>query len=148
MLGKLAKWLRLLGFDTQIAAFDERGHIDSFLSEAFIPITRTEKWRNIDGLVFIRSNDSFEQLKELISEVGLGPEDIRPFTRCSLCNAELLRIPRDAACSSVPDFVFETATDFRQCPQCQKIYWPGSHKTRMLEKLRSVLGGIGQDLQD
>jgi len=79
-------------------------------------------------------------LKELISGLGIGPEDIRPFTRCSICNAGLHPIPRDAAFSSVPDFVFETATDFRQCPECRKIYWPGSHKTHMLKKLKSLPG--------
>lgn len=140
MLGKLARWLRVLGFDTQITAFEERGSLESFLIKGFIPVTRSEKWRNIEGLVFIRSNDSFEQLKELISGLALGPEHIRPFTRCSICNAELHSIPRSAAFSSVPDFVFQTATDFRQCLQCRKIYWPGSHKTRMLEKLQSLLG--------
>ena len=101
-----------------------------------------------EGIVFIRSNDSFEQLTELISGLQLGLNHIRPFTRCSICNSELARIPRDAAFGSVPDFVFETAVSFRQCLECRKIYWPGSHKGRMLEKLHSLFGWRPDELEE
>jgi len=145
MLGKLAKWLRVVGFDTRIAPLSDRNRILSFLADGSICVTRAEKWRDVQGVVFIRNNDSFEQLKELISLLDLGPNLVRPFTRCSLCNSELIRIPRDAVFGSVPDFVFETATSFRECPECRKIYWPGSHKDRMLEKLQAVFGWKPED---
>ena len=140
MLGKLAKWLRVLGLDTRIEHFKDRRHIESFLAQHLIPVTRTEKWRNIGGLVFIRNNDSFEQLQELLSALNLRPNHIRPFTRCSICNSVLSPIQKSAAFGNVPDFVFETAPDFRQCPECRKIYWPGSHRDHMLQKLKSLSG--------
>jgi uncharacterized protein len=148
MLGKLAKWLRFLGFRTRIAPLTERSHIESLTADGFIPVTRAQKFQNIEGLVFIRSNDSFEQLKELLSALNIGPKDIQPFTICSRCNSELQHIPRNAVFGSVPDFVFETAMDFRQCPECLNIYWQGSHKGRMLEKLRAVLGWKLNEAED
>ena len=140
MLGKLARWLRILGFDTRIAPLRERSQIQSLLCQGMIPVTRTEKWRGIEGLVFIQNNDPFEQLKELISSLALRPDHLRPFTRCSGCNSELARIPKNEAFGGVPDFIYETVRDFRQCPRCRKVYWPGSHKDHMLEKLEEVLG--------
>jgi uncharacterized protein len=140
MLGKLAKWLRILGFHAQITPLKERLQIESLMTQGFIIVSRAEKWRGIDGLVFIRSNDPFEQLTELITGLDIKQSDLRPFSRCGVCNTALRRIPRVAAFGEVPDFVFETMTDFRQCPECRKIYWPGTHKGRMLERLHSLLG--------
>ncbi len=140
MLGKLAKWLRVLGFDAPIHALWERDRIDSLLAEGFVPVTRREKWRDLEGIVFIRCDRPFEQVVELLSRLQLGRADLRPFTRCSVCNAELFEIGREAAFGRVPDFVFETASDFRECPACGRIYWPGSHKARMLDRLRSIKG--------
>ncbi len=63
MLGKLSKWLRTLGFDARSMPLDDRARIDSLLSGGFIPVTRREKLRDIEGVVFIRDNNQFEQLK-------------------------------------------------------------------------------------
>lgn len=142
MLGKLAKWLRVLGFDARSMPLTDSLRIDSLLSGGFIPVTRREKFRDIEGVLFIRNDYHFEQLKELISSLAIGMDEVRPFSRCSLCNTQLLLIPREAAFGAVPDFVFETASDFHRCPKCEKIYWPGSHRQKMIDKLRDL--GIGQ----
>lgn len=138
MLGKLAKWLRVLGFDATTAALRDVEGIEALIAEGRVPVTKREKWRDLEGIVFIHKNKSFDQLAELLTGVGLCREDFRPFTRCSVCNSALFEIPRDAALGKVPDFIFETAPDFRKCPQCGRIYWPGSHKAHMLDKLRSI----------
>lgn len=140
MLGKLAKWLRMLGFDTRVTLFRDRAQIESFLARARIPVTRRQTFQGVPGVLFLRQDRHFEQLRELICALHLERSDIRPFTRCSICNTELLSIPREDAFGRVPDFVFETAGDFRKCPECEKLYWPGSHKGRMLDKLESVVG--------
>jgi uncharacterized protein with PIN domain len=140
MLGKLAKWLRVLGFDAPSIRLDDRVRVDCLLSEGIIPVTRREKFRDIEGVLFVRNDHQFAQLKELISSLGIGIDELRPFSRCSLCNAELLQIPRGAAFGAVPDYVLETASDFRKCPECAKVYWPGSHRQKMFDKLESVTG--------
>jgi len=137
MLGKLAKWLRVLGFDARTMRLD-RSRIDSLLSEGLIPVTRREKLRDVEGVLFIRGDHQFDQLKELISSLRITAVELRPFSRCSLCNAELFQIPREAAFGAVPDYVFETASDFRKCPECAKVYWPGSHRQKMIQELRDL----------
>ena len=120
MLGKLAKWLRALGFDARSMPLDERARIDSLLSEGYIPVTRREKFRDIEGVIFIRDDHQFEQLKELISMLNVGIDELRPFSRCSRCNAELVQIPREAAFGAVPDYVFETVSRFSQVSGVRK----------------------------
>lgn len=140
MLGKLAKWLRVLGFDARSMFLADRAAVESLLVEGFIPVTRRGKFRDIEGVVFIRSDRHFEQLMELVSLVSLGGEEVRLFSRCTLCNAGLAPIPAEAAFGAVPDYVFETASDFRKCPECGRVYWPGSHRRRMIDKLESLTG--------
>ncbi len=140
MLGKLAKWLRVLGFDARSMRLDDLVQIEALLSEGVIPVTRREKLRDIEGVLFIRSDRQLEQLKELISSLSIGIDELRPFSRCSLCNADLLQIPRQAAFGAVPDYVLETASDFRKCPECARVYWPGSHRQKMFDKLEFVTG--------
>ena len=140
MLGKLGKWLRVLGFDAASMLLDDRVRVDCLLSEGIIPVTRREKFRDIEGVLFIRNDHQIEQLKELISSLSIGIDELRPFSRCSLCNADLLQIPRKAAFGAVPDYVFETSSDFRKCPECARVYWPGSHRQKMFDKLESVTG--------
>ena len=140
MLGKLAKWLRALGFYARSMPLDERVRIDSLFSEGYIPVTRREKFRHIEGVIFIRDDHRFEQLKELISLLNVRIDELRPFSRCTRCNAELAQIPREAAFGAVPDYVFETVCDFRKCPECARMDWPGSHRKRMIDKLKSATG--------
>jgi uncharacterized protein with PIN domain len=140
MLGKLAKWLRVLGFDARSMPLNERARVDRLLSEGTIPVTRREKLRDIEGVLFIRNDRQLEQLKELISSLSIGIDELQPFSRCSLCNADLQQIPREAVFGVVPDYVLETASDFRKCPECARVYWPGSHRQKMFDKLESVTG--------
>ena len=140
MLGKLAKWLRVLGFDARSMPLDDLARVESLLSEGIIPVTRREKLRDIEGVLFIRTDRQLEQLKELISVLSIGIDELRPFSRCSLCNADLLQIPRKAVFGAVPDYVLETASDFRKCPECARVYWPGSHRQKMFDKLESITG--------
>jgi hypothetical protein len=140
MLGKLAKWLRALGFYARSIPLQDRAQIISLVSEGFIPVTRREKFRDIEGVVFIHGDHQLEQLKELISTLSIGIDELKPFSRCSLCNAQLFQIPREAAFGIVPDYIFESASDFRKCPECARVYWPGTHRIKMMDKLKSAVG--------
>jgi hypothetical protein len=140
MLGKLAKWLRILGFDARAIPLRDHAQISRLISEGFIPITRKEKFKGFEGVVFIHGDRQFEQLRELATTLSITGEALLPFSRCSVCNAQLVQVSREAVAGAVPDFVFETASDFRKCPQCERMYWPGSHRERILERLESELG--------
>ena len=138
MLGKLAKWLRVLGFDARSMPLD-RSVIGALLSSGLIPVTRREKLSDVEGVLFIRRDHQFDQLKELISSLHIAADELRPFSRCSVCNAELLHLPGEAALGAVPDYVFETAVDFRKCPECERVYWPGSQRQKMIDRIEHLV---------
>ncbi len=140
MLGKLARWLRVLGCDARSISLENPGVLTALMNEGCTPVTRREKFREVEGVVFIRSDHPFEQLMELIDLVNLRREEVRLFSRCTLCNVALDQISGEAAFGFVPDYVFETVSDFRKCPECGRVYWPGSHRRKMIEQLESLTG--------
>ncbi|MDR3567984.1 MAG: Mut7-C RNAse domain-containing protein [Syntrophobacteraceae bacterium] len=143
MVGRLARWLRVLGLNARSVVLSGREVVESLISEGCIPVTRSRKFRDIDGVAFIRSDRSFEQLLEVISLVSITREEVRPFSRCTLCNARLVPVAREAVFGAVADYVFETAIDFCRCPDCARVYWPGSHRRKMIAKLESLTGWVG-----
>ncbi|MGC9194079.1 MAG: Mut7-C RNAse domain-containing protein [Syntrophobacteraceae bacterium] len=140
MLGKLARWLRVLGLDARSILLANRGVLESLLSAGVVPVTRREKFRHIEGVIFIRADHHFEQLAELISLCTIQRDQVRLFSRCALCNAPLEPAAPREAFGAVPDYIFETTRDFRKCPQCGRIYWPGSHRQKMAAQLEAVTG--------
>ena len=140
MLGKLAKWLRILGFDTRCERLLRPEQLDGWRREGFLIITRNHQWRGQDQIVHLRANDPMEQLHELIAAVGISRDELQFLRRCVLCNSLLQLIPRESALGDVPDYVYETNTRFHRCPTCHKIYWPGSHPKRMTDRLASETG--------
>ncbi|MFC1829931.1 Mut7-C RNAse domain-containing protein [Thermodesulfobacteriota bacterium] len=128
-LGKLARWLRILGFDT---LFDPKTPFGEFIEHGKrrILLTRTERIRGKNTshkLIFITSNNPYEQLREVVQDLGLVPEDLRIFSRCIRCNVSVKPVDKGSIRHSVPDYVWETHDTFRICDQCRRIYWAGSH---------------------
>ena len=137
-LGKLAKWLRLLGFDTifELDVCDGR-FMNDFEPERIL-LTRTEQIREACSsrrLIFVESNDLKEQLRQVIHELGIALENTRPLTRCLKCNVIITTIEKGSICGQVPDHVWETNDIFQTCSKCKRIYWPGSHTKRSMERI-------------
>ena len=135
-LGKLTKWLRLLGFDTR---YDRRRpdvrRLRADSSAGRLVLTRSKSVADNlprDRVLFIKSNDPIEQMKQLIDESHLTADQIQVFSRCSICNTVLDYFGKTDAEGLVPDYIYQTQTTFKRCPSCQRIYWPGSHGTRWL----------------
>jgi uncharacterized protein with PIN domain len=129
-LGKLAKWLRILGFDTDYQAGTATQRFVDAAEKERILLTRTRQVRDQNTgrqLVFITANDPFGQVKQVIQALGLVPADTRPFSRCTRCNISTRQVDRDSVQGSVPDYVWETHTEFKSCSGCGRIYWEGSH---------------------
>ena len=141
-LGKLAKWLRLLGFDTVFENESDPGQFSDHLLPGTILLTRTEQVRDTltasQRLIFIESNDIEKQLRQVIDELRLEIKDIHPFSRCLICNVTNEKIEKDRIYGQVPDYVWENNTVFQSCPKCKKIYWPGSHFERSMEKIINI----------
>jgi hypothetical protein len=142
MLGRLTKWLRLLGYDTAY----ENDATDHELArraraEGRVLLTRHEELAARRGLqtLLIRS----QQLEEQVDEVraALGPPPAASLSRCSLCNGTLEDVMPEDVAERVPPYVLHTHTSFRRCTRCGKVYWSGSHVETMSEEL-DRFGGL------
>jgi len=143
MLGRLAHWLRLLGFDT--AWHNEIGR-DEIARRAFeegrIAVTRSRslarRWR-LPRLIVLESDALAGQLRELERALALSAKE-RPFTRCSRCNELLEPAPPESVAAQVPPRVRLEQSRFARCPGCGRVYWEGSHvarSARWLERTRA-----------
>jgi len=139
-LGKLAKWLRLLGFDT---VYEQGLTPETFAGERHnrILLTRTRRtWEANapEDCLLITADRVFDQLKQVIRTLSLHIDDIRPFSRCISCNTPIAPIDKTAVYGRVPDYIWETHERFQHCDQCRQTFWEGSHVDRGMEKIRQL----------
>jgi uncharacterized protein with PIN domain len=136
MLGKLARWLRLMGFDaTYLPDVDDIVLVRHARAEGRLLVTRDRGLaarRGVEALL-IDSQDLEGQLNEVLSALGAPPPDAIP--RCTLCNEPLEELPHDAAEGRVPPYVWRTQETFSQCPVCRRVYWPGTHWEAIQEQV-------------
>ena len=140
-LGRLAKWLRLLGFDTLYESEKSSDGFIESLEKDRIVLTRTQRFRTRYGsrrLIFIESDHLEQQLNQVLNEPGISMDQTKPFSRCLQCNVPIIAVEKNSLLGKVPDYIFETQTRFQKCPVCDGIYWPGSHTQRSLEKIRQL----------
>ena len=140
MLGTLAKWLRILGYDTQYDSdLDDHQLVRLARAENRILLTRDRELARRRGLsvLLIASERLDEQIAQVLKELGL--ESRRSFSRCPVCNALLSSLDRETARSRVPPYVAETQTLFKACPKCQRVYWRGTHWQQMDDQLARIL---------
>jgi uncharacterized protein with PIN domain len=142
MLGRLARWLRILGYDTRYEAHvDDADLVRRALEEERVILTRDrglpEEFR-VPALVLVEAERPAEQLRELVQRLRLDPEG-RLFTRCSRCNASLESAARDHIADRVPARVLHDHQHFKCCPSCGRVYWEGSHVDRIRNAIRHAL---------
>jgi uncharacterized protein len=140
MLGKLAKWLRILGFDTHFERLHSPEQIETYRTQGFLLITRNRRWSGQTQIFCLTANDSLEQLREIIALVPVTPKEICLLQRCVRCNELLQETAREQAFGQVPDYIFETHVSFCRCPKCRRLFWQGSHPQRIIERLHQKLG--------
>lgn len=136
MLGRLARWLRLMGYDAPLRQGDWPRPLPGE-----VVLTRRGKAASLAGYLFIEHDSLEGQLRQVVEALGL---ELRPralFTRCLSCNQPVAPVNAQEVEGLVPEYVLHTAGSFTRCPSCGKIYWPGSHGQRALERLRAMLGG-------
>jgi len=148
MLGRLAKWLRLLGFDVlYFSDIEDREVIKICRQQNRTILTRDTRMlqcRDARGAVFIRSDHVFEQLQELKDILELHDPDLGE--RCVACNGNLHAVTdRGEVQELVPDYVYHNFGSFMQCNGCGKVYWEGSHYKNIRERLREVLRKSNED---
>ncbi len=139
-VGKLVKWLRLLGYDTVFfAGADDADMVARALKEKRVMLTRDtgimERWVVTSGklkAILIKSEVPEEQIQQVVQTLRL---DFKPFTRCLECNQTLTPTGQEAVKGRVPPYVFKTQEQYMECPNCHRIYWRGTHWQAMVKKL-------------
>ncbi len=142
MLGKLARWLRILGYDVLYEpAISDDDLIAKALHEHRIILTMdrllTER-KSAKNSLLIRSPDYKEQLRQVITHFNIDYKS-GIFTRCLVCNKLLDPIKKEKIKDRVPPYVYSTQDEFDICRQCSRVYWSGTHRIKMLEMLDELL---------
>ena len=140
-LGRLAKWLRILGFDTSYYNQDKLSSlIIQALRDERIILTRNQRLPQARGLkiVLIKNEKIKKQVEEVLKTLKIVLEPEMMFSRCILCNAKLADIAKDKVKDKVPEYVFKTQEDFVTCPKCQRIYWQGTHWGNVQKTLEEI----------
>ncbi|MDY6972745.1 MAG: Mut7-C RNAse domain-containing protein [Thermodesulfobacteriota bacterium] len=137
MLGKLAKWLRVLGYDTCYQRCYPPGAIDQLVQEGRRLLSRQKEITfRYGNAILLRGHRVGRQMAELKDRVHLAPDWSKWFSRCLVCNALLEETPTEEARENVPEYIFfENINGIRFCPSCGRYYWPGSHRTSMVRQL-------------
>ena len=143
MLGTLAKWLRILGYDT---LYDNQIDDDDLIlrcaAEGRIALTRdvrlTQRPR-LQHAILISDDRLLVQVQEVLTHIGEQVDPERLLSRCIECNDRIQNLSREAVRERVPAYVFETQSHFRSCPTCRRVYWGGTHRERIMERLAPLL---------
>ncbi len=150
MLGRLARWLRLLGYDTlYYPQIEDRLLLKIAREDNRILLTRDTrlvKVRGVQHFLLLKENNPFRQLKNLIMVFRLKLDDKSGsnegsaiFSRCAVCNTSLNNIPKEEIKGFVPKYVYQTSDIFRRCSRCGKLYWKGTHSEKFKKKLLEIL---------
>ena len=140
-LGKLAKWLRTLGYDTLFFDPIEDGELVArALKEDRVVLSRDTqlarfKFKLGQNLLRIESDKPLEQLKQVLNQFKLKPNKELVFSRCSVCNEPLKKVEKEKIKDRLYPFVYKTQDHFVHCPECDRIYWSATHVENMTKKL-------------
>ena len=144
MLGRLARWLRVLGFDTVYdPSLDDAALVRLADTEDRLLLTRDRyllRELRPRRAIEITSDSPLQQLVALVTTLELSAPD-ELFTRCLLCNTPLETVAPADALTFLPTAARELPGPFRRCPSCGRAYWAGSHVRRMTRALAAALPG-------
>lgn len=144
MLGKLARWLRIIGFDTlYFNKIDDSEIIRMALQEQRVILTRdTElsKSKKIPRAVLIHSNNHLEQLKEVLLFLNKASREFSNLPcRCVICNGELVSCDKNLILNLTPEYILLHNKSFLRCSKCNKVFWHGSQKEKINRTIQSIL---------
>jgi uncharacterized protein with PIN domain len=141
MLGRLAKWLRILGYDTiYFSEISDRAFVNIALREKRFILTRDTllvRRRGVKDFLLVEGDHFRDQLSFVVERLKLEPgKEI--LSRCILCNALLKEIDKNTVKLKVPDYVFKTQSSFMICETCNKIYWGATHKEEIEREVKTL----------
>jgi uncharacterized protein with PIN domain len=142
MLGRLARMLRLLGYDTLYdAAITPQKLAETAHQSGRVILTRGaahKRYPNVPAIFSVKSDNAPEQLREVVRRFELETHQ-GLWSRCTLCNGIIEPIEKGTVAAQVPPKVFDVYERFYRCAACGHVYWQGSHVTRVLKNLEALL---------
>jgi len=143
-VGRLARWLRVLGYDAAYEpALPDGQVVARALAEHRVLLTRDAdmmRRRVITSgalqAILLRHDRVEDQVRQVLTELALEPA--QALSRCLDCNAELEPRAKDAVADRLPPYVRATQERFSECPSCTRIYWPGTHWERMQARIAAL----------
>ncbi len=143
-VGKLARWLRMMGYDSLLFRGDNDSHMITLAQEEDRVIltrdTQIMKRRVVTNeqvsVILIESDEPEQQIRQVITTLNLDPQ-FRPFSLCLECNDPLVVKSKTEVAELIPPYVFRTQSYYMACPKCNRIYWRGTHWRAMTEKLKA-----------
>ncbi len=142
MLGRLAKWLRIAGFDVLYS--------NRFSDDELVAISNRERRillsrdtgllvrKAVQDFIFLESEDIGEQIRQVLDTLRARRLPLM-FTRCLECNETLVEAPRKSVRDRIPVFVYRTQDRFMSCPKCGKVFWAGTHRRSAVRTLGNLL---------
>ena len=142
MLGRLAKWLRIAGFDVLYSnKFSDDELVAISNREGRILLSRDTRLlirKSVKDFIFLESQDIQTQIRQVFETMHIFNLPF-PLTRCLTCNEALIEAKRESVRHSVPAFVYKTQKYFRSCPKCGRIFWAGTHRNSVMKTLELLL---------
>lgn len=139
MLGKLARWLRLMGYYVEYVKSDATDSeiIDKCLRENLFLFSRDRQLCiRYPRSLYLESDSYMDQLKEIVSR--FPPDRANYFSRCPICNGRVEKILTDQYLNQLPESVKERFEYIYLCDDCGKVYWEGSHFDAILETIKKI----------
>ncbi len=141
-VGKLARWLRIMGYDTVFFGGSNDSHmVTRAITEDRVILTRDTqimKRRVVTSgrvkTILVKSDEPESQMRQVIGALNLDCR-FRPFTLCLECNRPLEGRSKEQVKGRVPPYVFQTQSQYMECPACHRIYWRGTHWDAMTRRL-------------
>lgn len=148
MLGRLAKWLRILGFDVlYFSKAEDPALVEIARRDGRVLLTRDtgliERTAKRPDRLFVRSDVWEDQVVQVLDEYGLWDE-VRPNTQCIACNIPLKSLSREQARNLVTPYVGGRASSFAVCPGCDRVFWQGTHYGDMEKKIERLMARRGK----
>ena len=141
-VGKLAKWLRIMGYDASLFTGEDDGKMVKLaLAQNRVVLTKDRqimRRRLVTSgrlkAILIEDNDSKAQLQQIVEALNLDYQ-FKPFSICLECNQNLMERDKERVRDLVPPYIFKTHNLYMECPSCHRIYWRGTHWQAMSQEL-------------
>ena len=144
MLGRLARWLRLLGYDTLYRRdWDDAELARVAVRDGRILLSRDRELigrRIVRNALLVDEDDPEDQLRHVVSALGLSPDPAAMFSRCAHCNGAVDPVGAEEVAGRVPAYVRRHCDRFARCPECGRVYWNGTHQRLARSRLARILG--------